>query len=90
LSIGAEVIIEVELGNEVLQILQSAVCGRNSWGSLIADVGRGALDDVFAMARAPMFDGSVASASMLPTMLVAALTTLSRIPVAFAIALCTC
>jgi hypothetical protein len=48
------------------------------------------LDDVFVMARTPILDGFVASASMLPTMLVAALTTLSRIPVASAIALCTC
>jgi hypothetical protein len=30
LSIGTEVIIEAELGNELLQVLQSAVCGRNS------------------------------------------------------------
>jgi hypothetical protein len=37
-----------------------------------------------------MFDGLVASASILPTILVAALTTLSRMPVASAIALCTC
>ena len=81
---------EIELGNDPLQVLQSAVWGRNSWGSLIVEVGIAALDDVFAMARAPILDGLVASASMLPTTLVAALTTLSRIPVASAIALCTC
>ena len=85
---GAEAMLGAvsEVESEALQVVQRPLCGRNSCGWLVVDIGSKPLGlDVFD--RLTMLEGFVASASMLPTTLVAAFTTLPTTPVAWSMAL---
>jgi len=83
---GAAVVLCEDVVLELLQVVQRAVCGKNSRGSLIVkdpDFPADAIVEVkLGLERTPMLDGFVAAARILPTMLVASPTTPPTILVA--------